>query len=99
MASSSEQTTTKQKVGLNRRTLIRTGTHVAWSRPAVAMVSPTPRSRQVAWRRLTLGNPERGGCKEFPPAGTLSCRLFRSLTQVRRTAPGFRSSLRYPMDL
>lgn len=67
MASSSEQTTTKQKVGLNRRTLIRTGTHVAWAVPAVAMVSPTPAFAASGLAALTLG----GNPGTWSPQGVL----------------------------
>jgi hypothetical protein len=102
MASSSEQTTTKQKVGLNRRTLIRTGTHVAWAVPAVAMVSPTPAFAASGLAALTLGgNPgtwSPGGLL-FPHAGVSSCRPSQWVTQARRPPRGFRLSLRYPMDL
>ena len=40
--SSGSTTTTQQPVGVNRRTLLRTGAHAAWAIPAVQIVTQSP---------------------------------------------------------
>lgn len=92
MASSSEQTTTKQKVGLNRRTLIRTGTHVAWAVPAVAMVSPTPAFAASGLAALTLG----GNPGTWSPAGR---RVVLSTFSVGNTGPAATTGLQVVLTL
>lgn len=98
MASSSEQTTTKQKVGLNRRTLIRTGTHVAWAVPAVAMVSPTPAFAASGLAALTLG----GNPGTWSPGGLLVPALRRvvlSTFSVGNTGPAATTGLQVVLTL
>lgn len=98
MASSSEQTTTKQKVGLNRRTLIRTGTHVAWAVPAVAMVSPTPAFAASGLAALTLG----GNPGTWSPGGLLSParqRVVLSTFSVGNTGPAATTGLQVVLTL
>ena len=99
MASSSEQTTTKQKVGLNRRTLIRTGTHVAWAVPAVAMVSPTPAFAASGLAALTLG----GNPGTWSPGGLLLLparqRVVLSTFSVGNTGPAATTGLQVVLTL
>lgn len=96
MASSSEQTTTKQKVGLNRRTLIRTGTHVAWAVPAVAMVSPTPAFAASGLAALTLG----GNPGTWSPGGLLALRrVVLSTFSVGNTGPAATTGLQVVLTL
>lgn len=98
MASSSEQTTTKQKVGLNRRTLIRTGTHVAWAVPAVAMVSPTPAFAASGLAALTLG----GNPGTWSPGGILfpaSRYIVLSAFSIANSGPAATTGLQVVLTL
>lgn len=99
MASSSEQTTTKQKVGLNRRTLIRTGTHVAWAVPAVAMVSPTPAFAASGLAALTLGGNPGTWSPGGIPYSTAGRRVVLSTFSVGNTGPAATTGLQVVLTL
>lgn len=99
MASSSEQTTTKQKVGLNRRTLIRTGTHVAWAVPAVAMVSPTPAFAASGLAALTLGGNPGTWSPGGIPYSTAGRLVVLSTFSVGNTGPAATTGLQVVLTL
>jgi hypothetical protein len=52
--SSGTTTTTQQPVGVNRRTLLRTGAHAAWAIPAVQIVTQSPALAATGPAALTL---------------------------------------------